>query len=214
MNPKRHSFPLRKNEHAPDAAALPAVRLAAALFLGICLLLSPGLSAAGQFPCARYLTTSDALLVADPSGRIIFTRNGTKKCTPASTLKILTSLVALEHLGPHYRYRTEFFLDRAQNLTVKGYGDPLLISEVWREIADSLADTIPAFGDLILDDTYFSKGIEIPGAGHSTNPYDAPVVAPPLISIRFFLTATHREGSSRRSHTHRWSLLHATRSVP
>ena len=60
---------------------------------------------------------------------------------------------------------------------VKGYGDPLLVSEVWQEVADHLAGELRDFKDLIVDDTYFSNNIRIPGRKNSTNPYDAPVGA-------------------------------------
>jgi D-alanyl-D-alanine carboxypeptidase/D-alanyl-D-alanine-endopeptidase (penicillin-binding protein 4) len=119
------------------------------------------------------ISPRDALLVAGPGGRIIYSRNATKKYVPASTLKILTGLAAIHRLGTSYRFRTEFYMDREQNLKVKGYGDPLLVSEVWQEIARTLAPRIQSFNDLILDDTYFSNDI-IPGVGSSTNPYDAP----------------------------------------
>jgi len=112
--------------------------------------------------------------VAGPDGRIIYGKNETRKCVPASTLKILTGLAAIHHLGGSYRFRTEFCQNPDQDLKVKGYGDPLLISEVWQEIAQTLAARLQGFNDLVLDDTYFADGIDIPGAGFSTNPYDAP----------------------------------------
>ncbi len=68
-------------------------------------------------------------------------------------------------------------MDTDSNLKIKGYGDPLLISEVWQEIAHGLAKKIQRFKDLKLDDTYFSQPVIIPGRRHSTNPYDAPVGA-------------------------------------
>jgi D-alanyl-D-alanine carboxypeptidase/D-alanyl-D-alanine-endopeptidase (penicillin-binding protein 4) len=125
-------------------------------------------------PCLlNRISSRDAVLVAGPGGRIIYSRNETKKCIPASTLKILTSLAAIHHLGTSYRFHTEFYLDSEQNLKVKGYGDPLLVSEVWQEIARTLAPKLHGFNDVVLDDTYFSNDL-IPGVGSSTNPYDAP----------------------------------------
>ncbi|MBK5101184.1 MAG: D-alanyl-D-alanine carboxypeptidase [Desulfobacteraceae bacterium] len=141
-------------------------------------LFPPAISGARQdFPCSHRILSTDALLVADPDGRVIFKKNEAKKYIPASTLKLLTALTALHHLGDFYRFRTEFYLDPHQNLKMKGYGDPLLISEVWRKIADDLSRKIQSFRDLILDDNYFSAQVTIPGAAHSTNPYDAPVGA-------------------------------------
>lgn len=128
-----------------------------------------------NLPCLRNTTTSDAIVIADQNGRIIFGKNAKKARVPASTLKILTALTALHHLGPSYKFKTEFYLDRDQNLKVKGYGDPFLVSEVWQDISRALAKRVQNINDLILDDTYFSGNIRIPGRGRSTNPYDAPV---------------------------------------
>lgn len=51
------------------------------------------------------------------------------------------------------------------------------MSEVLEEISGHLAEKMNSFNDLILDDTYFSSNISIPGCKGSTNPYDAPVSA-------------------------------------
>jgi len=123
------------------------------------------------------ITPSDSILIAAPDGQLLYKKNETKKCVPASTLKLLTALTAIHHLGSSYRFRTEFYTDPDQNLKIKGYGDPLLKSEVLRDITDVLAKKIQNFRNLILDDTYFSHNIEIPDVGHSTNPYDAPTGA-------------------------------------
>ena len=130
-------------------------------------------------PCSSLsrISSQDALLVAGPDGQIICGKNQIRQCVPASTLKILTALAAIHHLGATYRFKTEFYQDSSQNLKVKGYGDPLLISEVWQEIAQALAPRMHGFEDLLLDDTYFAHDIHIPGVGSSTNPYDAPVGA-------------------------------------
>jgi len=47
---------------------------------------------------ANLIGDQDAVLVADQHGRILLSKNADKKLIPASTLKILTSLVAV-----HYR---------------------------------------------------------------------------------------------------------------
>ncbi len=123
------------------------------------------------------LSAADVLLVADSNGDVLYEHNATRCYTPASTLKILTGLAAFHHLGAAYRFKTEFYLDSKQNLKVKGYGDPLLISEVWQQIAARLADKLDRIGDLVVDDSYFSHPVTVPGTGSSTNPFDAPVGA-------------------------------------
>lgn len=122
--------------------------------------------------------SNDAVLVANRQGRIIFSKNAEKPLIPASTLKILTSLVALYYLGPDYRFTTEFYMDANANLKIKGYGDPLLISEVLAKISKSLSADLSIkaqrINDLVLDDSYFIRKIVIPGKTESLEPYDAP----------------------------------------
>ncbi len=121
---------------------------------------------------------TDAVMVSDSHGRILFSKNADQLLVPASTLKILTALAAIHYLGPNYRFITEFYMDRNHNLVVKGYGDPLLISEVVADIVAKLAARLdirhPTINDLVLDETYFSDAIVIPGVTSSYEPYDAP----------------------------------------
>ena len=59
---------------------------------------------------------------------------------PASTIKLLTTLVALEELTPAWRWKTEAYVTQpvrdgrlAGDLYIKGYGDPYLVIEhFWR----------------------------------------------------------------------------------
>ncbi|MBW2615117.1 MAG: D-alanyl-D-alanine carboxypeptidase [Deltaproteobacteria bacterium] len=138
----------------------------------------PEISNAKQdHPWLNRITSTDALVVADPDGRLLYKKNEEIKFVPASTLKLLTALCAIHYLGSSYRFKTEFYVDTDSNLKIKGYGDPLLISEVWQEIAHGLAKKVRGFKDLIIDDTCFSQPVIIPGRNNSTNPYDAPVGA-------------------------------------
>ena len=121
----------------------------------------------------RLIGEKDAVLVASPRGRILLEKNADKKLIPASTLKIFTSLVAFHYLGPEYRFSTEFYLDRDGNLKIKGYGDPLLLSETLRETATALSQKLSSFNHLILDDSFFSGQVSVPGTAPSYQPYDA-----------------------------------------
>lgn len=119
----------------------------------------------------------DAVLVSDPDGRIIISKNETKKLIPGSILKVFTSLVALHYLKKDYRYPTEFFFDKNNSLKIKGYGDPLLVSEVVGAICNviaSLFSTSKNLNDLILDNSFFEQPLTIPGISSSAEPYDAP----------------------------------------
>ncbi|MFH2220337.1 MAG: D-alanyl-D-alanine carboxypeptidase [Pseudomonadota bacterium] len=122
----------------------------------------------------RLIGDQDAALLADAKGRILFSENTAKKLIPASTLKILTALVALHFLGPNFRFQTEFYLDNDSNLKIKGYGDPLLISEVLEKISQTLKQQLETINDIVLDATYFEDPLTVPGVSESSEPYDAP----------------------------------------
>ncbi|MFW2367634.1 MAG: D-alanyl-D-alanine carboxypeptidase/D-alanyl-D-alanine-endopeptidase [Desulforhopalus sp.] len=93
---------------------------------------------------------------------------------PASTLKILTALLALESLGEDFRFETHFFLDEDSNLYIKGYGDPFLTSEAVLQIGYELTNLgVGRIHSLFLDDTSYLLEGQV--ADHpSSNPYDAP----------------------------------------
>ena len=126
----------------------------------------------------NFVGNHDAILVVNPQGRIVFSKNADNQLVPASILKIFTALVALHYLGPEYRFSTEFYRDQDSNLKIKGYGDPLLISEILMEIVNTLVlrfGTKPtSINDLVLDDSYFKSPVLIPGVTSSYEPYDAP----------------------------------------
>lgn len=94
---------------------------------------------------------------------------------PASTIKILTCLVALEQLGLDHRFATHFFLDQGDVLYIKGYGDPSLTSEVVLSIAKSLAAMgVRRVTAIRLDDSAFTLGLETASEENSSRSYDAP----------------------------------------
>ena len=123
---------------------------------------------------SHLIGNQDAILVGDPEGRVIFSKNVQKKLAPASILKIFTALVAFHFLGEDHRFNTDFYLDRDSNLKVKGYGDPLLLSEILDEISEILITKFVSIRDIVLDDTYFQHPIVIPGITSSFEPYDEP----------------------------------------
>ena len=138
---------------------------------------TPSAGADGNAKVTSHIGPNDSLLVADSEGRIIISKNENKKLVPASILKLLTSLGAFHYLGPDFRYTTEFYLDKHSNLKIKGFGDPLLISEIVNDISDRLADLIGssiAINDLVVDDSHFNQPLTIPGISSSSQPYDAP----------------------------------------
>ncbi len=126
---------------------------------------------------------NDSILVGDMQGNILFSKNKEKRLVPASILKIFTSLAALHYLGTDFRFSTEFYKDKNLNLKIKGYGDPLLLSENLAEISRRLAKKIDkseidksgsiVLNNIIIDDSYFKYPVIIPGVLKSSEPYDA-----------------------------------------
>jgi D-alanyl-D-alanine carboxypeptidase/D-alanyl-D-alanine-endopeptidase (penicillin-binding protein 4) len=99
------------------------------------------------------------------SGESTLAWNEEQPRNPASVAKLLTTLVALDTLGPSYRWRTEVYLQGDVvdgkldgNLLLKGYGDPFLVTErVWQMLRQIRQSGIKHIGgDLLLDDSYFS----------------------------------------------------------
>lgn len=157
--------------HKPIVLSLLTV--AVVILIGI----STGSGDSGPETVTSLIGAEDSILVVDPQGSIIIAKNDTQKLIPASILKIFTSLVALHYLGPDHRFQTDFFFDNDANLKIKGYGDPRLTSEIVREISRLLAALIgkaTIINDLIVDDSYFSQPLTIPGISSSSQPYDAP----------------------------------------
>ena len=145
--------------------------------IGHFVMATAGLGATGSEAVTSLIRAQDSILVVDPQDSVIIAKNDGKRLIPASILKILTSLVAFHYLGPDHRYRTEFFIDNNSNLKIKGYGDPRLTSEIVLEISRLLAALVgqsTVINDLIVDDSYFSQPLTIPGISSSSQPYDAP----------------------------------------
>ncbi len=113
--------------------------------------------------------------------------------SPASTLKILTTLVSLEKLGPAYTWKTEAFGDgpvrdgRLQgNLYIKGYGDPdLVIEDFWRFLHGLQERGVRSIsGNLVLDQDYFAQSDTTRAGfdGHPLRPYN---VLPSALLVNF-----------------------------
>ncbi len=115
------------------------------------------------------------LLVVDTRGKQLLADNNRRAFIPASTTKIVTAWLALYRWGEHHRFATDFYFDASTNtLTVKGSGDPFLVSEELKIIATKLSQRgIHRVDTLVLDGSAFSRGLVLPGTGRTNNPYDA-----------------------------------------
>lgn len=127
------------------------------------------------------------------TGEPVLLWNENEARNPASVMKLLTTLVALDSLGPTYTWKTEVYLlgeveeaTLAGDLLLKGYGDPYLVAErLWqivRSIRRAGIDRIS--GDLLLDDSYFDISGYDPAA-FDNQPLRAYNVAPNALMMNF-----------------------------
>jgi D-alanyl-D-alanine carboxypeptidase/D-alanyl-D-alanine-endopeptidase (penicillin-binding protein 4) len=144
------------------------------------------------------------------TGEILVSFNESVPRNPGSTIKLLTTLVALDMLGPAYTWQTEVYAlgevvdgTLQGDLLLKGSGDPYLVTErVWqlvRRIRQAGIDEIA--GDLLLDDTYFELNGYDPAA-FDRQPLRAYNVAPNALlmnfkAVRYWFEPLHESGKVR-----------------
>ncbi len=112
---------------------------------------------------------------------------------PASVIKLVTTWVALEVLGPAYTWKTEVYVNGPVtggvldgDLILKGYGDPYLTTEAFWRMLGALrrAGVKEIAQDLVIDDSYFAVPQENPGA-FDGQPFRSYNVAPNALLINF-----------------------------
>lgn len=116
--------------------------------------------------------------------------------TPASVMKLVTTLVALNQLGPAFRFNTDLYADGEAkqgriegNVYLRGTGDPFLVTEsFWRLLKDLRDQGIQHIsGDLVVDSSYFDVPALYRGDfdGRPTRAYN---VGPDATLVNFFAT--------------------------
>jgi D-alanyl-D-alanine carboxypeptidase/D-alanyl-D-alanine-endopeptidase (penicillin-binding protein 4) len=146
----------------------------------ITLLLVPaqGLSTAahaGAKERVRALAPKGIVLVIDEQGNELIAQNVDKPFVPASVAKVVTAWLAMEVLGPDYRFKTHFYLDENRVLYVRGGGDPMLVSEELALLGPALVAAIgtePITG-IVLDPSYYPDEVRIPGIENNSRSYNA-----------------------------------------
>ncbi len=127
------------------------------------------------------------------TGEVLLRWQDDEPRNPASTVKLLTTLVALDTLGPAYRWKTDVYVngeiidDKLEgDLLLKGYGDPFLVTErVWQLLRNIRQAGIREItGDLLIDDSYFRVGDYDPAA-FDRQPLRAYNVAPNALLMNF-----------------------------
>jgi len=118
---------------------------------------------------------------------------------PASTIKLLTTMSALDQLGPEYRFKTKLYLkgkiDRGVlegHLYVKGFGDPKMVPESLVRLMGQLkslgVDKVNA--DISLDITAYNPSVKdsAPNDGEESKSYN---VAPNPLLYSFQTISFH-----------------------
>lgn len=127
------------------------------------------------------------------SGEVLLSWLPDEPRNPASSIKLLTTLVALDLLGPAYQWETNVYaFGNVENgrlkgdLAIKGHGDPFLVTErVWQMLRNLRSTGIRHIdGDLLLDDSYFDLGDHDPAA-FDRQPLRAYNVAPNALLMNF-----------------------------
>jgi len=117
----------------------------------------------------------------------------TEAFNPASTLKLVTSLAALELLGPGHLWRTEVYSSGTLrdgvlhgNLYLRGGGDPTLVTEkLWLLLRRVQALGIERIaGDIVLDRSAFAE-TEIDPAAFNDEPLRAYNAGPDALLVNF-----------------------------
>ena len=161
---------------SPVPPAIPLCQPFARLLRRICVLLALcGLNVAqAVLPAVVSEALAKASLPDDSIGlviervrdqRVLFSHQAERSFQTASTMKLLTTAVALERLGPVYRGRTELRSAAAINgdvlqgdLVLRGLADADLNTAAFRGLLQSLRQqgVVEITGDLLLDRTFFS----------------------------------------------------------
>ncbi|MFA9556905.1 D-alanyl-D-alanine carboxypeptidase/D-alanyl-D-alanine-endopeptidase [Evansella sp. AB-rgal1] len=105
-----------------------------------------------------------AVHIRAETGEEVYSFNGDKSAVPASGQKLLVGAAALDTLGRDFTFYTGVYTVSEQvgntlegDLYLKGTGDPTMLPEDYRKLAEEIADLgiTTIRGDVIADDTYF-----------------------------------------------------------
>ncbi|MGI9223357.1 MAG: D-alanyl-D-alanine carboxypeptidase/D-alanyl-D-alanine endopeptidase [Woeseiaceae bacterium] len=146
------------------------------------------------------------------SGEVVLNWHDDVPRNPASTMKLLTTLVALDILGPTYRWATEVHalgeLDAGHltgDLLIKGQGDPFLVTErVWRLLRLVRQAGVHSIdGNLLIDDSYFEVP-ETDPAEFDRQPLRAYNVVPNALLMNFKVVRYWFEPDHERNAVRVW----------
>lgn len=138
---------------------------------------------------------------------VVLQVNDDQPRSPASVIKVLTTYVALDSLGPGYTWKTRAYANGPLangvlngDLFVVGGGDPYMTSERWWRFVQSLreAGLAKINGDFVIDSSYFAPA-EGNRADFDSQPFRSYNVLPDALMVnfqtsRFTLIASEQRG--------------------
>ena len=177
---------------------------------------------------AAAVPPADAAVVVHEVGaaRPLLAHNAGKPMNPASTMKLVTTLAALELLGPTFAWKTEMWAAGTQqgdvlegDLVLRGTGDPkLTVENFWLVLRALRARGLREIrGDLILDRSYF-EAIGQSEARFDNEPLRPYNVAPDALllnfkAFRFTFVPDPEHGSAQVTVEPRSTLLELSNAV-
>lgn len=150
-------------------------------FACLCLLLLPEMAGAGVSDLKQGLEAMTADISSDGGIKIVsldkketlFSKNEDEVLNPASVVKLVTAAASLKYLGPDFRFHTKFYLTGNNDLFIVGEGDPSIVIEEMRMIADGLIRKgVKNVRHIIVNDSYFD-GYTSPGLGNGKEHYSS-----------------------------------------
>ena len=121
-------------------------------------------------------TDSDSILVVEDGRGDLKAWQASKAMVPASLIKLSTAYLALDKWGGDFAFYTDFYR-YGDELWVKGYGDPYLVSEELDRVSQLLSGVdLTGVSSLHIDDSYFVNEV-VPGRSKVDDPYNAPLSA-------------------------------------
>jgi len=133
-------------------------------------------------------------------GAVLYSHDADVPLIPASNMKILTAMAALDRFGPSHRFETRLHAPappdadgRVSELVVIGGGDPVTNSEDWWRVASALrAKGLRRIeGDVVVDDSAFDAVRAHPDWGRvSARAYHAPITALTANYGAYFVSVT------------------------
>lgn len=127
------------------------------------------------------------------TGEVLLSHNAEQQRQPASTIKTLTTFVALDALGPAYTWQTRAYANGqlrngvlTGDLVLVGGGDPYMTAERWWSFVAELRQTglKTVTGDVIIDRSYFAP-LDEDRAAFDGSPEKSYNVIPDALMVNF-----------------------------